>query len=104
MKAGREDRIVFFTHEKTKADLKIKLHREGITQAKFFNAVLEAYVRGDEKFMEWYTEERKSLIKSKARRTRLYKEEKMAGNIAAAYALDAEEVESIFDLIAEEQE
>ena len=104
MKTEQEERIVFFTDEKTKADLKIKLYREGVTQTKFFNAVLEAYVRGDEMFMEWYTEERRALIKSKARRTRLYKEENMAENIAAAYALGEEEVENIFDLIAQEQE
>ncbi len=104
MSAQQEDRIVFYAAEKAKADLKIKLYREGITQTKFFNAVLGAYVRGDEKFMEWYTKERSTLVKSKTRHNKLSKEEAMANKLSKAYALDEEEIDSIFDLIAQEQE
>ena len=101
---GLAERIVFHTEERKKSELKIKLHRDGLTQTKFFNAVLAAYTSGDPLFMEWFANARTILISNKAKDYALRKEEENSLRQLQNFGITEADRESIFDLIAEEME
>mgnify|MGYP001226440965 CR=1 FL=1 len=98
------DRVVFTISERDKVELKIKLHREGITQAMFFNSIVTAYINNDSTFYEWFRIARDDMNYSKARQALLNKEELTARNNMKKFGFNSNEVENIFDLIAEESE
>jgi len=102
MKCTKE-RTTFSLPIKEKVNLKIRLHREGITQAMFFNAVVTAYNELDEDFMLWYTKAREQLINNKARRKTLRKEENTAIDNVKKFGFNKGEIDDIYDLIAEEK-
>ena len=97
------EKIIFSLSAKEKVDFKIRLHREGITQTMFFNAVVSAYNSLDEDFMLWYAKAREQLFKNKARQKILRKEESIAINNMKKFGFNEGEIEDIYDLIAEEK-
>ena len=103
-KLMRDERIVFNTDERKKAELKIKLHRDGLTQARFFNAVLDAYTTSSPLFMEWFAAARTALINNKTRDRVLQREERHAHRQLKDFGITDADRENIFDLIAEEME
>jgi hypothetical protein len=98
-----KEKIIFSISAKQKVDFKIRLHREGITQTMFFSAVISGYNELDEDFMLWYTKARKRINKNKARQKILRKEEDAAINNMKKFGLNKGEIESIYDLIADEK-
>ena len=90
-----KERVIFEVAEKAKADLKIALHRDGLTQTMFFNAVVAAYNEHDENFLAWFEIARGKITKNKSRQKMLGKEEK--------FGFNKDELEDIFDIIAEER-
>jgi len=104
MSQEAKERIVITISEKAKADLKIGLHRDNLTQAMFFAAVVKAYNSCDESFMAWYADARGDLNKNKSRQKSLRKEELTAAKNIKKFGLNKDELENIFDIIAEERE
>ena len=45
-------KIMFSVSERTKADFKIRLQHDSMTQVKFFNSIMEGYLEKDEDF-DW---------------------------------------------------
>tara|TARA_R110002074_G_scaffold48773_1_gene124649 strand:+ start:658 stop:984 length:327 start_codon:yes stop_codon:yes gene_type:complete len=104
MKIGREiKKIVFEDTDKNHADLKIRLHTDGLKQGEFFRMIVEGYVNRDDKivyFVEEYKEEKD--VQSKAKRTKSKKLYEKAKSTKDKFALNEGEIESIFDIIAKE--
>lgn len=102
---GKEKRIVFYETDNHHAELKIKLHYDGIGQGEFFRSLIEAYL-SDEKnitnFISSYKE--KNNKQSKRQRKIINKESKSANKVKNTFALDQGDIESIFDLLEEEKE
>ena len=96
-------RIIFLDTEKRHADLKIRLHYDGLTQTDFFKGIVTGYLEKDEllkPFMEKLVKEfsrhgKKRLADSK----KLY--DRGLEN-KGKFALSEEEVEDIFDILEEE--
>tara|TARA_R100000008_G_C3528641_1_gene138018 strand:- start:322 stop:642 length:321 start_codon:yes stop_codon:yes gene_type:complete len=98
-----KERIVCEIPEKAKADLKIALHRDNLTQAMFFSAVVEAYNSRDQNFMTWFETARAELSRNKSRQRVLKREEAAANENMKKFGFNQNEIESIFDIIAEER-
>ncbi len=98
------EKIAFYEKDKTKADLKIKLHSDGFSQAVFFRGVIKAYVDDDQAFMNWLSQFRveNSKIRSSATHTKTEKLENSGQQNLRKFGITTEEVDSIFDLIEKE--
>ena len=101
--SNAKEKIIFSLPTRQKVDFKIRLHREGITQTMFFNAVVDAYNRLDEDFLSWYAKAREQMSENKARQKILRKEENIAINNMKKFGFNDGEIESIYDLISEEK-
>jgi hypothetical protein len=102
---GKEKRIVFYETDNHHAELKIKLHYDGIGQGEFFRSLIEAYLSDEENitnFISSYKE--KNNKQSKRQRKIINKESKSANKVKNTFALDQGDIESIFDLLEEEKE
>jgi len=100
---GREKRIVFYETDNHHAELKIKLHYDGFKQGEFFRSLIEGYLSDDEniaKFLEEY--KIKNNKQSKRQRNIIKKERQGAKETKNTFALDEDDIESIFDLLEEE--
>ena len=103
MKFQDKKRIVFYESAKTQADLKIKLNYDGLSQADFFRMMIDGYLRDDQNvlfFIEGYKE--KNKIQSLAKRKKSKKISKEKKETTKKFSLDGDDIEDIFDLIAEE--
>jgi hypothetical protein len=98
-----EKKIVFCDTEKRHAELKIRLHYDGLTQLDFFKAVLAGYIESDELFMPYLDKIKESHSKHGKIRKQASKKiyEKSVEN-KNKFALSDEEIENIFDILEEE--
>jgi len=96
-----EQKVVFMTEEKLKAEFKIKLHRDDMSQVQFFNGVIAAYLNEHEDFLNWFSQYRaeSNSHRSRGKRHLLEKEEQLARANISKFGLDENDIESIFDLI-----
>lgn len=96
-------KIVFTATEKSHADLKIKLHYDGLTQVTFYRMMMEGYIEEDERILQYVQDWKdKQEVQSKRQRNDIKKEYKSQKEIKEKFALDETEVESIFDLLEKE--
>ncbi len=98
------EKVQFYLTEKDKAELKIKLHSDGMTQTRFFAGVAKAYLLNDHEFYNWFARfrSRQSSLGGKRKRIMVEKEEEVARQTMKKFGFDQEEIESIFDLIEKE--
>ena len=98
------EKITFYDTEKRKAELKIKLHGDGLSQAHFFRSVIEAYISEDGDFMGWFEHYfvNNSKIKNKAIKNKTLQQKQNAKKVEAAFNLNSDEIENIFDLLEQE--
>ena len=101
---GKDIKKVYFEElDKRHADLKIGLHADGLRQGEFFRLMVSGYLEKDERIINYIEEYRKTKsIQSKDKRTKTRKLRQAGKEITSKFALDKGEIESIFDLIAEE--
>jgi hypothetical protein len=99
----KQKRIIFNDTTARHAQLKIRLERDGLTQAEFFRAYVTAYLDKDEEIIDFIKayKERKG-IQSKRSRKVIDKEDQLQNDMMAKFGIKDDELESIFDLIAEE--
>ena len=96
-------KICFEELDKRHADLKIRLHADAIKQGEFFRLMVSGYLEGDERVINFIEDHReKKSIQSKDKRAKTKKLRDAGKNVTSKFALDKGEIESIFDLIAEE--
>jgi hypothetical protein len=97
---GKNDkRIVFTDTDHRHAQLLVKLKTDGMTQAKFFRSLISGYINGDERIESFILENGNHSIKRKQQVDRI---RKTGRNKMSELGLDDEQVDNLFDLIAEE--
>jgi hypothetical protein len=92
-------RIVFTENDHRQVQLKMKLKTIGVTQSEFFRLMITGMLTGDSRIYS-YLDDAGPLSKKRKRRSKIYREQ--GKEISKSLGLGSEEVESIFDLIAEE--
>ena len=99
------NKIVFQTPEDRKAQLKIRLDYDNLKQSEFFKLILVAYINGDRRISEIINEYKVELgVKEKSKRRGDDVLRKKGQKVVDHLALDEGQIDSIFDLIAEELE
>ena len=98
------EKISFYDTERRKAELKIKLHYDGLTQADFFRGIVTAYLSEEENLYSWLGEFKRanSKIKSSNIRSQSEKADQEARKITKKFGITAEEIDDMFDLLEEE--
>jgi len=101
----KQKKIIFEDTDRRHADLKIRLHYDGLNQGTFFRMLVSGYIEGDPRIIDFVREYRENnRIQSKrniSRSKNLYEKSQELKNI---FVLGDEEIENIFDVIAEENQ
>ena len=99
----RKKRIVFDDTDTRHARLRVQLERDGLTQAEFFRAYISAYLDKNENIMTFITDYKLNNNVGQKRSLKvIQKEEKNKDHLINKFGIKDEELENIFDLIAEE--
>ena len=99
----RKKRIVFDDTDTRHARLRVQLERDGLTQAEFFRAYISAYLDKNENIMTFITDYKLHNNKGQKRSIKIIqKEEQVREQLMSKFGIGDEELEDIFDLIAEE--
>lgn len=101
---GHTEKIVQFTDtDKRYAELRIRLHYDGLSQGDFFRAMVTGYIQGHPDVVSYI-----EIVKNHKKKYPQWKKRKVAAAYAARedmrkkFALDEEDIESIFDLVEKE--
>ena len=102
MKAKKK-KIIFDDTDVRHAQLKLRLQYDGLTQAEFFRAYLTGYLSKDEDIMNYIVKYKESKnVQSKNKRLIIKKEEESAKDLMSKFGINVDEIEDIFDMIANE--
>ena len=96
-------KIMFYDTDKRHAELKIRLQHDSLKQSEFFRAVVTAYIKKDELFLEFinqYKEENKTQSRERIEKSK--KSIEKGREVEKKFNLKEDEKENIFDLIAQE--
>ena len=105
MKGGgkNQKKVVFYDTEKRHAELKIRLHYDGLTQTGFFRSMITGYIEKDEDLMEYLLKiKQEQGTQGKTKVSASQKLYKKGNEIKNEFALDSSELENIFDILEEE--
>jgi hypothetical protein len=100
-----EDRkkMMFWESPKRQADLKIRLGLDGFTQSHFFRAIITGYLEKNGHIINYIDEyKEKNRTQGVVKRKLIKKSLNNAKEIENKFALNENEIEDIFDIIAEE--
>ena len=101
--SDKTKKIIFKDTDVRHAQLKVRLPRDGMTQAEFFRSLISGYLNEDRYMMDYirrYKEENK--IQSKRILGVIEKDDKASDDLMSKFGIQDDELENIFDLIAEE--
>ena len=99
-----EKQVCVEDFDKNHADLKIRLHYDGLYQNEFFRLMMRKYIDKDENMMKViddYKEKKGNQSKSNRKKSTQLIEK--GREQEKQFALNSDEVENIFDLLEEEQ-
>ena len=101
---GDFKKVVQFTdNSKRYADLRIRLHYDGLRQGEFFRSLVIGYLERDEDLMKFVAKVQEEISRySKSKRNKLKKTDAGRKEVIEKYALDDKDIQSIFDLLEEE--
>lgn len=94
--------ICFESNDKLHADLKIRLHHDGLKIKEFFNRTVEAYVEGNENILAFVEELKKEKSVSKTKRNKMNKARQKQKETIKQFGLDKDDIENIFDILERE--
>jgi hypothetical protein len=95
-----QKKIVFVDNDHRHAKLLIKLRHDGMRQSEFFRSIITGYIEGDERIQQYvYDASTQSKVR-KLKSKKLF--EKGKKSLKEHENLSETDVESLFDLIAEE--
>lgn len=100
-----EDRkkMMFWESPKRQADLRIRLQLDGFTQSHFFRSIITGYLENNEHIVKYLDEYKsKNQLQGLEKRRRIKKDLREQENIKKQFALNDNDIEDIFDIIAEE--
>ena len=96
-------KVMFTVTERTKADFKLQLQYDSLTQVKFFHSLMEGYIGKDPDLMVYINKFKKSnSIQNNQQRNKITTNLKKATETKNKFALGDEEVENIFDILEKE--
>ena len=95
-------KIVFDDTDIRHAQLRIRLQHDGMSQAEFFRAMITGYIEKDKSIMNYIIKYMKKRGDSKRKTKILEKDLAIADHIMGKFGIEDDELENIFDLIAEE--
>tara|TARA_Y100000034_G_scaffold86775_1_gene104031 strand:- start:2736 stop:3056 length:321 start_codon:yes stop_codon:yes gene_type:complete len=99
----KKKKIMFDDTNARHAQLRIQLERDGLTQAEFFRSYITAYLDKNENIMTFITNYKLNNNVGQKRSLKIIqKEEKNKDHLINKFGIKDEELENIFDLIAEE--
>ena len=96
-------KIIFKDTDVRHAQLKIRLQQDGLTQAEFFRSLISGYLNEDKNMIR-YIKDYKATNKIQSKRILgvIEKDETASDDLMAKFGIQDDELENIFDLIAEE--
>tara|TARA_A100001391_G_scaffold100522_1_gene66809 strand:- start:1642 stop:1986 length:345 start_codon:yes stop_codon:yes gene_type:complete len=95
--------LCFTCTHKSHADFKVRLMYDGLTQGAFFRLLMHGYIQQDENIMNFIDTFKEKYKIQKLSQIKKSKRLVADGRKSAKdFALDPEELQSIFDLIAQE--
>lgn len=96
-------KIMFTVTNRTKADFKLQLQYDSLTQVKFFRSIMEGYINKDPDLMTYIQKFKKqNSVQNNVLRNKIMTNIKKANDIKNKFALGDEEVEDIFDILEKE--
>jgi len=96
-------KFMFYDTEKRQVDLRVRLRYDGLNQSEFFRAMITGYLEKDELIMEYMDRYKKKYEKQGKRKREKSKNLIVAGKeLEKQFALNSDDIENIFDIIAEE--
>jgi len=101
---GDHKKIVQFADDtKRYADLRIRLHYDGLRQGEFFRSLVLGYLERDEDLMNFLEKVKEKVSRySKSKRNKLKKTDSKRRETIEQFGLDEKDIENIFDLLEEE--
>ncbi len=94
---------MFTVTERTKADFKLQLQYDSLTQVKFFRSLMEGYINKDPDLMTYIQKFKKqNSIQNNIQRNKIMTNIKKSNNIKNKFALGDDEIENIFDILEKE--
>ena len=99
-----EKQVCFEDFDKNHADLKIRLHYDGLRQNEFFRLMMRKYIDKDVnmmKIIDEYKEEKGNQSAQNRKKSKQLVER--ARELQNAFALNPDDVEAIFDILEKEQ-
>tara|TARA_R100001594_G_scaffold92194_1_gene126504 strand:+ start:56 stop:388 length:333 start_codon:yes stop_codon:yes gene_type:complete len=98
-----EKQVCFEDFDKKHADLKIRLHYDGLRQNEFFRLMMRKYINKDVNMMniidEYKEQKGNQSVLNRKKSKRLIEKGR---DLQDAFALNPDDVESIFDLLEKE--
>lgn len=100
IKYGKNDkRIVFTDTDHRHAQLLVRLRTDNMKQSQFFRSLITGYIEQDERIVSFFDDIKDQ---SKRRKTKSNKLRAEGRGLMNATGFSADQIEDIFDLIAEE--
>ena len=96
-------KIIFKDTDIRHAQLKINLQQDNLSQAEFFRCLISGYLNRDRNIVR-YIKDYKEVNKVQSKRIMgvIEKDEKTSDDLMSKFGIQDDELENIFDLIAEE--
>jgi hypothetical protein len=99
----KKTKVMFTVSQRTKADFKLQLQYDSLTQVKFFRLLMEGYINKDSDLMVYINKFKKKIsVQNNTQRKKIMTNIKDAGSVRNKFALGDEEVENIFDILEKE--
>jgi len=96
-------KLMFWDSDKRQVDLRIRLQLDGFTQSHFFRAMITGYLEKNEHIMKYVNEHKeKYMVQGIRKRKQVERDLKKYNETQKQFALNENEIEDIFDIIAEE--
>jgi len=96
-------KFMFYDTEKRQADLRIRLRHDGLNQSHFFRAMITGYLENDPDIVSYLSRYRGDhSIQGINKRQASERLIKKGAETKKIFALDENDIENVFDLIAEE--
>ena len=100
---NKEKRVVFTDTDVRHAQLNIRLQHDGISQADFFRAMITGYLENDGRIVKYIANyKEKHGIQNKKKRGRVVEDIEEGEHLLEKFGIKDDELNGIFDLIAEE--
>ena len=95
--------VAFSIPENEKAKFKVQLHYDSLTQGQFLKGVMAGYIEKDLDLMKFIAKLKEELkVQSRIPRNKVEKNLKERKSTINKFALEDDEVESIFDILEQE--